>query len=143
MPEIPTFGHFDPKNHYVIRPSVYGILLRPKDKIVVIKKSDGGLFLPGGGVEIDETSMQALHREIQEELGCEILNKEFFARANEYGYSVKDDTYYFFPSEFYRIEVDSEEFKPSDGEHSVCWVGKQEAAGRMVRMSHAWVFSRL
>jgi len=54
----------------------YGILIKD-NKIALIKKARGGYKgkydLPGGGIEHDETPMEALHRELMEEIGGSVL----------------------------------------------------------------------
>lgn len=56
----------------------YGFII-VDDKIALIKKARGGytglLDLPGGGIEHDETPIEALHRELMEEAGV-IVEKE-------------------------------------------------------------------
>lgn len=50
-----------------------GLAVREGDKVLVVKKRGGQRFiLPGGKPEVGEADFDALTREIQEELGCEI-----------------------------------------------------------------------
>lgn len=60
---------------------VYGIIVKDK-KIALIKKARGGykgkLDLPGGGIEHTETPLEALHREIKEEINATIKSAELF-----------------------------------------------------------------
>ena len=57
----------------------YGFIIKD-DKIALIKKARGGytglLDLPGGGIEHDETPVEALHRELMEEAGVTVINEE-------------------------------------------------------------------
>ena len=59
----------------------YGLILR-KDKIVLIKKVggpyDGKLDLPGGTIEWGEKPEMALVRELEEEVGIEVIDYELF-----------------------------------------------------------------
>jgi 8-oxo-dGTP diphosphatase len=60
-----------PKEKFVFRPSVYGII-RNDDKICICKnKSNNKIWFPGGGIDIGETRKEALVREIKEEAGLE------------------------------------------------------------------------
>lgn len=60
---------------------VYGIIIK-NNKIVLVKKARGGykgkLDLPGGGIEHTESVEEALERELMEEAGVSILNKELY-----------------------------------------------------------------
>ena len=60
---------------------VYAIIIK-NNKIALIKKASGGykgkLDLPGGGIEHTETVEEALERELMEEAGVSILNKELY-----------------------------------------------------------------
>ena len=59
------------------------IIIR-NNKILLAKRSEDELgykntwSIPGGGPEIDEEIEEALHREIQEELGCKIKKHTYF-----------------------------------------------------------------
>ena len=59
----------------------YGLIIKD-DKILLIKKNggpyDGKLDLPGGTIEFNETIETALVRELQEEVGVEIINYKLF-----------------------------------------------------------------
>ncbi|MFT4343866.1 MAG: NUDIX hydrolase [Candidatus Woesearchaeota archaeon] len=54
------------------------------NKILLAKRTEeelgykGTWSIPGGGPEIDEGIEEALHREIQEELGCKIIEYTYF-----------------------------------------------------------------
>ena len=60
---------------------VYGLIIK-EDKIILIKKKtgpyDGKLDLPGGSIEFGETPSETLKREIQEEVGINILDYNLF-----------------------------------------------------------------
>ncbi|MEE2036113.1 NUDIX domain-containing protein [Nocardiopsis sp. CT-R113] len=53
--------------------SVTGVVIRPDDgKVLVIKRSDDGRWVPPGGVmELEETPEQCVVREVREETGIE------------------------------------------------------------------------
>lgn len=59
----------------------YGVIINDK-KIALIKKARGGykgkLDLPGGGIEHNETPVEALHREIKEEVNCTVVSEKLF-----------------------------------------------------------------
>ena len=59
----------------------YGLVLKD-NKILLIHKNggpyDGKLDLPGGTIEFGERPIEALKREMQEEVGIEVINAELF-----------------------------------------------------------------
>lgn len=81
MPEsIPVFGVADESLPRIVRKCAYVIAGGSAGRIATVRDS-GKLFLPGGGIETGETPAQALHREVLEELGSEVVLREPVAAA--------------------------------------------------------------
>ena len=79
------------KNTHV---GAYGFIIQD-DKIALIKKARGGytglLDIPGGGIEHDETPVEALKREIMEEAGVTVSNYELLtATSRTFTWQVND-----------------------------------------------------
>jgi 8-oxo-dGTP diphosphatase len=57
------------------RLSVHAVVPNPEGRVLLLKATYGELRwgLPGGALEPGETIHEALHRECQEELGCEVI----------------------------------------------------------------------
>lgn len=73
----------------------YGIIVE-NDSILLIKKSggpyDGKLDLPGGTIEFCETPMDALKREMNEEVGIEVEKYDLFdANSVTFDWQFKED----------------------------------------------------
>ncbi|MCK5300074.1 MAG: NUDIX hydrolase [Candidatus Aenigmarchaeota archaeon] len=64
--------------------SVDLIIVNDKNQVLLAKRTEEEMgfkntwSIPGGGCENNETFEEALHREIQEELGCEIKWRKYF-----------------------------------------------------------------
>jgi ADP-ribose pyrophosphatase YjhB (NUDIX family) len=61
----------------VILPGVRAIILNQHNAVLLQHRTDMALWgLPGGSLELNDTVMAALHREVKEETGLEILSAE-------------------------------------------------------------------
>lgn len=95
----------------------YGVIIHD-GKIALIKKARGGykgLYdLPGGGIEHDETPLEALTRELMEEIGVSIVKAELLdAVSKTFKWDVNDeliqDLHHI--GILYRVEIESDELK--------------------------------
>ena len=68
------YGHpKDINQTYLDRPGAYGIILLGKKILCTLQKTpEPELQLPGGGIDLGENPMTALHREVREETGWRI-----------------------------------------------------------------------
>jgi len=58
-------------------PGVRAIILNTHGEVLLQRRSDNGLWgLPGGGVELHETALEALRREVYEETGIVVNSAE-------------------------------------------------------------------
>ncbi len=64
----------------------YGLIIK-NDQVALIKKARGGytglLDLPGGGIEHNETPVEALHRELKEEAGVTVTKEELITATSK------------------------------------------------------------
>jgi len=70
------------KDHLVLRPAVYGIIVNDGKVLLMRMLSTGKYHPPGGGIGLGERIEDALRREICEETGIEV-EIERFARFEE------------------------------------------------------------
>lgn len=68
------FGHPPrPDKSYTLRPGAYAVLPRHGQLLLTFQKEPEPEFqLPGGGIDLGESSVRALHREVFEETGWTI-----------------------------------------------------------------------
>lgn len=67
-----------PADRFVKRPSVYAVFVQGDQVLLCKNRSNGKLWLPGGGVDVGEAVKDALKREVFEELAwrdIEVLEK--------------------------------------------------------------------
>jgi len=78
--------------NYVLRRGVYALLPSGRDLLVTFQNAPFEEFqLPGGGVEIGESPIQALHREVLEETGWKIANPRRLGAFRKFTYMPEYD----------------------------------------------------
>lgn len=85
------------RDKFFFRPSVYGIIIYENKILLLRNKSNGKLWLPGGGLNIGESNENCLKRETLEETGIDIIVKDFLLfRENFFYYEPLDEAYHAF-----------------------------------------------
>ncbi|NRB35479.1 MAG: NUDIX hydrolase [Rhodobacteraceae bacterium] len=83
-----------PGQRYTARPGVYAVL-RLGDKILVTAQTDAedglDLQLPGGGIDMGESPVSALHREVFEETGWHIASPRRLGAFRRFTYMPEYD----------------------------------------------------
>jgi 8-oxo-dGTP diphosphatase len=116
----------EPGKSYKRRDGVYAIILNNNSDIAIIQTSTG-YFLPGGGIEDNETKEECLFRECLEEIGFEIKIKRYLFSGNYFFYSTTlnvdmENFGYFFECELLNIK----KIKTED-DHQLVWLSVNEA----------------
>jgi 8-oxo-dGTP diphosphatase len=132
-----VFGKKRRSKEYRTRLGAYTVILDDDDRIAVVVQ-DGRYYLPGGGVEEDEDPIQALHREVAEEVGWIIEVEYQLGSAREF-VDLSDKPYgleremVFFPSKIVsKAELQKRpEYKPK-------WVTLQSFEMTTALLSHHW-----
>lgn len=83
----PTFGEKKEGVTYKTRYGVYAVIADSnKEKIILVQAPNGAWFLPGGEIEEGEDHLEALQRELIEELGFTAEIGTYYGQADEYFY---------------------------------------------------------
>ncbi len=83
-----------PLEKMIFRNSVYGLILN-EGKLLVVRTRSTGLFaFPGGGIEMGEPIVDALHREIWEETGILVEMEELATLTEDFFYCNPGDEAY-------------------------------------------------
>lgn len=104
MADIKAFGPILPGISYQDRPGAYGFILNQYRELAVVRTSYG-LFLPGGGLDPGEDDLSGLARELNEELGFELVKAIYLYRASQYHWSEHYQAYFRKIGAFYEAQV--------------------------------------
>lgn len=87
-----TFGIKKAGISYKERVGVYAVIWNDVRRIAMVK-TPGGYFLPGGGINANETHRECLERELAEELGWQIEIQQYIGCAQRHFYSTNEQIY--------------------------------------------------
>lgn len=126
---IPTYG--TPPTDFPVthRKAVYAIICA--DGKIAAVQTPRGYFLPGGGIDPNETDVQALERELIEELGWSISILNCIDSAYQYHYSEVQDKYFLTFARFYRAAYIATTSIPTEPDHTLVWLTPQEAQSQL------------
>jgi len=138
MSKIPTFGEKISGINYQTRVGVYIILNNEKSEIALIKAPNGAYFLPGGEIEDNENHMEAISRELLEEMGVSAEIGKFYGQADEYFHSSFRKKYYHNPAFIYEAKSWEKMQEPLEDNNEIDWFPPLMAVKKLKRTSHKW-----
>ncbi|MBO0424240.1 NUDIX hydrolase [Enterococcus plantarum] len=141
--ETPSFGEKSEMLVYKKRLGAYIIISKNNGtEIVLIQAPNGAYFLPGGEIELGETKETAIHREMIEELGFEVVIGDYLGQADEYFHSRHRNTDYHNPGYFFVADSWREISEPLEKTNTIRWVSIDEGVNLLKRGSHKWAVHR-
>jgi 8-oxo-dGTP diphosphatase len=136
---INTFGEKEEGKEYILRPAVYCLMFNNlKNKMAIIETRDGKYFLPGGGIEKNETHEDCLKREAIEEMGMDIEVGPFVGCARRYFYSTNEYKYYLIEGHFYLCDMGKQINKPIEEDHILKWMEPFQAIENLLHEHQSW-----
>ncbi|WP_257009673.1 NUDIX hydrolase [Evansella halocellulosilytica] len=134
-----TFGKKEEGKEYTLRPAVYCLMFnKRRKKVAIIQTSDEEYFLPGGGIENNETHEECLKREAIEEMGIDIEKGDFIGCARRYFYSTNELKYYLSEGYFYLCNMGKQIGKPLEEDHFLKWIELSEAIENLFHEHQSW-----
>jgi 8-oxo-dGTP diphosphatase len=115
------------------RAGAYAVITNAEGLVAAVRGSHG-LLLPGGGMEPFETPIEAVHREVREELGCRFIVGERLGQAIQY--FVSDGQCQALYATFHAGELG--EVVSATHEHELEWVPPDQ----LFHAHHAWAAQR-
>ncbi|MGE1217102.1 NUDIX hydrolase [Bacillus toyonensis] len=133
-----TFGSKNPTVHYVLQPSCYAVIFHSSSLMIAIIQKGDRYFLPGGGMEGNETKDECLHRKLLEELGWEIEIDQYIGNAARYFYAEKEDTYYLNDGFFYIANMAQKQTENCEEDHVLRWISPLLAVELLTHDHQKW-----
>ena len=139
---IPEFGTKQDGVDYIDRPGVYAVIENNDRQIAVIKTSNG-YFLPGGGIDIGESDIEALRREVVEETGYQISILREIGAAVEYIDVEGEEKHYQIRSRFYRVQLRSKVRNGVEKDHRLVWLLPEDVMKLLKRQGQVWIIQSM
>jgi len=136
MTGVPVFGSRMAGYSYIERPSAYAVVRNASGCFALIR-TPRGFYLPGGGIEANETPEQAIKREAMEEAGLIVESRALVGEAIEIVYSPEENACFEKRCLFIDAEV-VDQIPSHEGDHELIWVDLDHAIGMLSHESHRW-----
>ncbi|MEA5095032.1 MAG: NUDIX domain-containing protein [Sedimentibacter saalensis] len=135
-----TFGEKLENTDYFQRKAVYGIVINSEGKIATIE-TPGGYFLPGGGIENNESHEMCLKREFLEETGYEITVGNYIGRSSMYHIAKKYKymhgiVFFYFADLYFRKNNGTEK------DHKLIWLEPSECINGLFFKHQSWATAK-
>lgn len=131
----PIFGEKLSRVNYGERVAVYGIAIN-NGKVATVK-TKAGYFLPGGGIEKDESHTECLKREFIEETGYEIEIGRYIGNASIY-HETKTGEYKKGIGHFYIVNLTYDTKNKIEEDHDLIWLDINECSKKFFFEHQAW-----
>lgn len=135
---VPIFGEKEVGKNYQDRFGAYVVIPNQQGELVLVQAPNGAYFLPGGEIEAGENHVEAIEREMLEEVGFEVVLGDYFGEAVEYFYSRHRDTYFQHPGYFYAVTSFKKVAEPTETTNVIEWHTPKKALALLKRGSHSW-----
>lgn len=116
----------NPAINYTSRPGAYGLIINEAGSMAIIKTSKG-YFLPGGGIEANESEEDCLVRECLEEAGLKIKVLEKISTGNFYFFATTTKKYTESIGHFYTCQIIGQSADKTENDHELIWLKPSEA----------------
>lgn len=115
----------------------YAVIENNEGQIAVIETGNG-YFLPGGGIDAGESDIDALKREILEEIGYQASMFIEIGETVEYIKAYSDEKHYQIRSRFHEVQLGSKTGEGVEKDHRLVWLWQEDAVKLLSRQGQAW-----
>jgi 8-oxo-dGTP diphosphatase len=134
--ETRVFGTRRPGQDYIRRPSAYALVRNATGDWAIVR-TPHGCFLPGGGMEADETPQHTVIREAQEECGFVLKPGPTTSKAIQFCYSTQERRFFEKVCEFMDAELVNT-VAPTELDHELMWLTLDQAQEVLFHEAHRW-----
>ncbi|MEI2665798.1 NUDIX hydrolase [Rossellomorea sp. LJF3] len=137
-----VFGEKIQYTNYQRRTGVYAVIFHhKKDKILAVRNEVGHYFLPGGGMEENESHVECLKREMMEEIGYCVSIDSYIGNAMRYFFSRRGDPL-LSEGHFYLVELNEKILEPMEEDHVPVWMDRKDAKRLLIHEHHYWAIEK-
>ena len=122
---------------YTDRVGTYAVIFDGEGRIAVVQTSTG-YFLPGGGIERNETHAECIRRECLEETGLAVEADAFVCKTDKYLWSDTLNYYMHGISYFYLCKIAGSVEAPVEADHELLWLTPEECVERLFPEHQFW-----
>ncbi|WP_042148726.1 NUDIX domain-containing protein [Paucisalibacillus sp. EB02] len=137
----PAFGKLVENQEYKLRKCAYAIIFNSSKDRVLTVHNKGYNFLPGGGIEENESDQVCIEREMMEETGYSLTVRSFIGTAQYYFISSKNE---FILSDgfFYLAELGEKVQNPTEVDHVMEWVHIDDMERQFIFKHQMWAVKK-
>lgn len=139
--DVPVFGVAPARGAATRRVTAYAIIRNATGSVAVVR-TPKGIFLPGGGVEDDESPTNAVHREVREECALALRLGDWRTRAIEFVRSPTERKTFEKRSTFFDATVTATYPDAVELDHELEWLTVDDAAAMLTPPSHRWAIAQ-
>ncbi|TMU83797.1 NUDIX domain-containing protein [Bacillus sp. BHET2] len=126
-----------------MRKGVYAVIFNTKrDKVMTVHNGKGHHFLPGGGIENDESHLNCIEREMLEETGYRAIIVSYIGNAMRYFQSTKSEPL-LSDGYFYLADLSEKVQEPYENEHYIEWIDIKSVKYLLVHEHHYWAVNEV
>lgn len=138
-----TFGRRVDGKEYRQRVGAYAVAFDSEGRVALVeapaaRTDERRLFLPGGGIEPDETPEDCVRRECLEELGLPARVGECLCTGEEYVFSEKSGDYMHLIGHCYRAALGEKVQEPVETDHILIWADPETCSEKMFLRYQSW-----
>lgn len=134
---VPIFGVPDSRLPHIVRPSAYGLIVGPSDRLAIVR-TEIGSYLPGGGILGTESPEAAICREAREECGLTVAPGSWRHAAIDHVTVAREGAHFEKRSTFCDATADDARSEPVEPNHRLSWLSPDEALRVLTSPCHRW-----